>query len=140
MKTTIKDFKYLDYEGFKEPTLLQRCEMLACGRWTAKSLYNVFEMGKESGTLEHTLNHLGLRVDDLEEDELDTADRVYLIARAKNLSGIQASLTQNANKAKEAQVLLSEIYGITPNESNALKQSGVFVGGDNKWTVEIKDV
>lgn len=117
----IKSFKPLEYDGLKEPALHAKCKMWACGRWTKDSLYHVFMMGKESGSLEHTLNHLGLTSEDLTPNELDSAKRIYLISRAKNLSGIQASLTNRAGNAKEAELLLERIYGIGAEENAVVK-------------------
>ena len=113
----INSFEPLEYDGMLEPTLHKKCELWASGRWTIKSLYNIFKIGCECGNLEQTLNVLGLLTEDLTKEELNSANRVYLMARAKNLSGVQASLTARAGNAKEAELLLTAIYGVSVEEN-----------------------
>ena len=116
------DFAIFDYDGFCERGLSSRLRPFVRGRWTEKSLYQLYLSGLDAGSLEMALNSMGLLTDDLTSEEASCANRAYLMARAKTLAEVKGKLIGTGDQlmAKEAEVLLTKVYGINEAEGRVL--------------------
>jgi hypothetical protein len=116
----LNGFTYLEHTGFVAKDLMSKFTRFAVGRWTGLSLYTLYKEGLDAGNLETALNLIGLMGDDLSSEEMAAANRVYLMARARTLAIIKGQLSNNAGSAKEAELLLKSMYGISEAEGGVL--------------------
>lgn len=127
VKTTLADFDVFAHGGYVDDGILQLCTIFSCGRWTPLSLYSVYMRGLEVGTFADALNLMGLTDGDLTPDEADSAKRMYLMSRARNLAQVKSALTGQCRNSKEAEVLLKYIYRLETGGSDGVGSVGLVV-------------